>query len=385
MSFYDEITAAGIAGYDAAVDACTDGDVSRALSKSRTGDSLDLGDFMALISPRATPYLSDMAVLAEQYTRRRFGNTVSMYLPLYLSNLCLNNCRYCGFAAHNRFPRKFLTAEETRLECEAIRRMGYENILVVSGEDPRHCGMEYFREQLRIVNQYASYMSLEIQPLDTPEYREMKSLGVDYVCVYQETYDPECYRENHLSGKKRDMRYRMETPERVGDAGIDKVGLGALLGLYRWKSDVVALTRHLMYMRRHYPETRLSISFPRLRPAEGGFQPEYPLSDRQMIQCLCAWRLFDRELEISISTRESPRFRDVITPVVITSISAGSSTQPGGYAADHHDLSQFVINDSRSVAEVSAALRRHGLEPVFREARSQILEPAGSEAAFPAA
>ena len=177
------------------------------------------------------------------------------------------------------------------------------------------------------------------------------------------------------------MRYRMETPERVGDAGIDKVGLGALLGLYRWKSDVVALTRHLMYMRRHYPETRLSISFPRLRPAEGGFQPEYPLTDRQMIQCLCAWRLLDRELEISISTRESQRFRDVVTPVVITSISAGSSTQPGGYAADHHDLPQFIINDSRSVTEVSASLRRHGLEPVFREARTQIPEQDGDAAA----
>lgn len=372
MSFYDEITALDIRSYARAVDASSDSEVSRALSKSRSGDPLDLGDFMALISPKAAPYLSDMAVLAEKHTRRRFGNTVSMYVPLYLSNRCLNNCRYCGFAAHNKYPRKHLLPEETRRECEAIHRMGYENILVVSGEDPRVCGMDYFREHLPIVAEYASYMSLEIQPLDTDEYREMRKLGVDYVCVYQETYDPECYRINHLSGKKRDMRYRMETPERVGDAGIDKVGLGALLGLFDWKADVVALTRHLMYMRRHYWGTRLSISFPRLRPAEGGFQPEYPVSDRQMIQCLCAWRLFDHELEISISTRESPRFRDVITPVVITSISAGSSTQPGGYAEDHHDLPQFIISDSRSVTEVTAALRRCGLEPVFREARSQI-------------
>ena len=205
--------------------------------------------------------------------------------------------------------------------------------------------MDYFREMLPIVREYASYLSMEVQPIDTEDYRELKSLGLDAVMVYQETYDPACYKENHLSGKKTDMRYRMETPERLGDAGIDKVGIGALLGLFDWKADTVALARHLLYMRQHYWQTRMSLSFPRLRPAAGGFEPVSPVNDRQMIQTLCAWRLFDHELEISISTRESRRFRDVIVPVVITAISAGSSTQPGGYAVDHHDLPQFFIND----------------------------------------
>ncbi len=373
MSFYDEITAKPISRFADAVDNASENEVRRALDKAKDGESLDIGDFIALISPKASPYISEMAVLAEKITRQRFGKGVSMYVPLYLSNLCTNNCRYCGFAAHNKFPRKVLTAEETRLECEAIKKLGYENILVVSGENDHRCGMPYFREMLPIVQEYASYMSLEIQPLDLDEYREMKSLGVDYVCVYQETYDPECYRVNHLSGKKTNMRYRMETPERIGDAGIDKVGLGALLGLYNWKADVVAVTLHLMYMRKHYWDTRLSISFPRLRPAAGGFQPEFPVSDRQMIQCLCAWRLFDHELEISISTRENQRFRDMITPIVITAISAASSTQPGGYAVNNHDLPQFIISDDRSVPEVCNALKMNGLEPIFRETRSQIL------------
>lgn len=373
MSFYDEITKVNIMDYAREVDLMTDNDVARALARARHNEQLELGDFMALISPAATPYLSDMAVLAQRFTRQRFGNGVSMYVPLYLTNLCTNNCRYCGFAAHNKFPRRVLTAAETKQECEAIKAMGYENILVVTGENERRGGMDYFREMLPIVREYASYLSMEVQPLDTEDYRELKTLGLDAVMVYQETYDPACYKENHLSGKKTDMRYRMETPERLGDAGIDKVGIGALLGLFDWKADTIALARHLLYMRQHYWQTRMSLSFPRLRPAAGGFEPVSPVNDRQMIQTLCAWRLFDHELEISISTRESRRFRDVIVPVVITAISAGSSTQPGGYAVDHHDLPQFIINDDRSVQEVTAALKQSGLEPIFRETRSSIV------------
>ncbi len=374
MSFYDEITSVNIMDYSREVDAKSENEVERALAKARNDEQLDLGDFMALISPKAIPYISEMAMLAQKITRRRFGNGVSMYVPLYLTNLCTNNCKYCGFAVHNKFKRRVLNAEETRLECEAIKKMGYENILVVTGENERRGGMDYFREMLPIVKEYASYLSMEVQPLDTHEYKELKTLGLDAVMVYQETYDPACYKENHLSGKKTDMRYRMETPERLGDAGIDKVGIGALLGLFDWKADTVALAKHLLYMRKHYWQTRMSLSFPRLRPAAGGFQPVSPVNDRQMVQTLCAWRLFDHELEISISTRESSRFRDVIVPIVITAISAGSSTQPGGYAEDRHDLPQFIINDSRSVTEVSEALRLHGLEPIFREARSSIVE-----------
>lgn len=373
MSFFDEIGRYKLSDLSAEVLAKTEREVDVALAKSRNDEQLDLGDFMALISPKAAPYISEMAELARKYTRRRFGNTVNMYVPLYLTNSCSNQCRYCGFAINNKFKRRILNAEETRMECEAIRKMGYENILIVSGENAQRCGIDYFREMVPVVGEYASYMMMEVQPLDTHEYAELKQLGVDAVMVYQETYDPECYDRNHLRGKKKDMRYRMETPERLGDAGMDKVGIGALLGLYDWRADTVALAMHLMYMRKHYWQTRMSLSFPRLRPAAGGFEPEYPIGDRDLIQTICAWRLFDNMLEISISTRENPRFRDVITPIAITSISAASSTQPGGYAVDRHDLPQFIISDDRSVSEVTDALRMSGLEPVFRDTRSSVI------------
>ena len=373
MSFYDEIIKEDLLKYVELIDSSTDYDVNRALQKSKNGDALDLYDFMALLSPKATSYISEMAVLAKKYTRNRFGNGVSMYVPLYLSNLCTNNCKYCGFAAHNKFPRKVLNAEETRAECEAIKKLGYENILVVTGENEKRCGIDYFKEMLPIVDEYAKYMMIEVQPLTTDEYKALKKLGLDAVMVYQETYNQDCYKENHLSGKKTDMRYRMETPERIGEAGIDKVGIGALLGLYDWKADTVALAKHLLYLRKHYWQMRVSLSFPRLRPAAGNVEIKTPVSDLEMIQILCAWRLFDNELEISISTRENSRFRDVITPIVITSISAESSTQPGGYANKEEQLPQFIINDDRSVAEVVHALKLNGLEPIFHETRSSIV------------
>lgn len=375
MSFYDEITSIDIASYAKEVDSKTESEVFKAICRARNDEKLDLGDFMALISPKAKPYIKEMASLAHKYTRMRFGNGVSMYVPLYLTNLCTNNCKYCGFACHNKFSRRVLNAEEVELECQAINKMGYENILVVTGESEKRGGMDYFREMIPIVQKHASYLSMEVQPLDTEDYAELKTLGLDAVMVYQETYHPGCYKENHLSGKKTDMRYRMETPERLGDAGIDKVGIGALLGLYDWKADIIALARHLEYMRKHYWQTRMSLSFPRLRPAAGGFEPQYPVGDLEMIQIVCAWRLFDHQLEISISTRENQRFRDAIVPIAITAISAGSCTSPGGYAVNRaDDLPQFIINDDRTVAEVTEALKQNGLEPIFRESRSSIVK-----------
>ncbi len=372
MSFYDEIARVKLADLAAAVAGKSEREVGAALARSRADEPLDLGDFMALISPAAAPRLAEMAVLARRYTRRRFGNAVGMYVPLYLSSLCSNRCRYCGFAADNRFRRRYLSPAETRAECEAIAKMGYENILLVTGEYSARCGMDYFRETVPVASEYASYLMMEVQPLGADDYRELKKLGADAVMVYQETYDPDCYRENHLRGRKTDMRWRMETPERLGDAGMDKIGIGVLLGLYDWRADTAALAMHAAYLRRRYWQTKLSVSFPRLRPAAGGFAPACPIGDRELIQVICAWRLFDHTVEISLSTRESARFRDAVTPVAVTAISAGSSTRPGGYADNRGDLPQFEINDGRSVEEVAAALRRSGLEPVFRDARGSV-------------
>ena len=366
MSFFDEISKIDIDKFRPLVDSRTDADVERALSKS---GPLDVEDFAALISENARiHYLKDMAQMSMQLTRRRFGRTVNMYLPLYLTNLCTNKCKYCGFSSANKFKRTVLTLDEIREECESINKLGYENILLVTGENDRRGGMDYFRQVLPIVKDYAAYLQMEVQPLDTEDYAELKTLGLDAVSVYQETYHPKCYKENHLAGKKTDMRYRMETPDRLGTAGIDKIGIGALLGLYDWKVDCCAVAMHVLYMREHYWKSRLSVSFPRLRPAAGGYEPQFPMSDPQMVQLICAWRIFDNELDLTISTRESADFRDMIIPLGITAVSAGSSTEPGGYAHKGKNLAQWEINDDRSVDAVVDALHRNGLEAVFHDA-----------------
>ena len=366
MSFFDEISKVDIDKFRPLVDSRTDADVERALSKS---GPLDVEDFAALISENARiHYLKDMAQMSMQLTRRRFGRTVNMYLPLYLTNLCTNKCKYCGFSSANKFKRTVLTLDEIREECEAINKLGYENILLVTGENDRRGGMDYFRQVLPIVKDYAAYLQMEVQPLDTEDYAELKTLGLDAVSVYQETYHPQCYKENHLAGKKMDMRYRMETPDRLGTAGIDKIGIGALLGLYDWTVDCCAVAMHVLYMREHYWKSRLSVSFPRLRPAAGGYEPQFPMSDPQMVQLICAWRIFDNELDLTISTRESADFRDMIIPLGITAVSAGSSTEPGGYAHKGKNLAQWEINDDRSVDAVVDALHRNGLEAVFHDA-----------------
>jgi thiazole biosynthesis protein ThiH len=236
----------------------------------------------------------------------------------------------------NKLKRKVLDEEEVRAECAVIQQMGYQNLLLVTGEHETKGGMDYFRRMLPVVKPYASYLMMEVQPLDTEEYRELIELGLDAVMVYQETYHPATYAEHHLRGKKQDMRWRMETPDRLGAAGIDKIGLGALLGLADWRTDSLMLAHHLEYLRKRYWTSRYSMSFPRLRPCTGGFNPGHPMSDRQLVQLICAWRLLDPELELSLSTRESAEFRDGVIPLHQLPVAhrmsrietAGTGTQP---------------------------------------------------------
>lgn len=373
MSFFDEISKLDLDKFKTVVEECTDADVERALSKT---EPLGVNDFAALISDAARQhYLKEMVMSAMQLTRKRFGRTVSMYIPLYLTNLCTNKCAYCGFSSKNKFARTVLTMDEIKEECEAIANLGFQNILLVSGESERRAGMDYFRQVLPIVKPYAAFLQMEVQPLNTEDYAELKELGLDAVSVYQETYHPETYKAVHLAGKKMDMRYRMETPERVGAAGVDKVGVGALLGLYDWRVDCCALALHILYMRQHYWKTRLSVSFPRLRPAAGGYEPHLPVSDVQLVQLIAAWRIFDHELDLTISTRESASFRDMIIPYGITAVSAQSSTEPGGYTHKGEHLEQWHINDDRPVEEVVKALELNGLQAVFHDASTTYLQP----------
>ncbi|EIN6343013.1 2-iminoacetate synthase ThiH [Vibrio parahaemolyticus] len=368
MSFYDRFQQLDWDDISMSIYAKTAQDVERALAKPKR----DLEDFKALISPAAESYLEQMATLSYSLTRKRFGNTMSLYIPLYLSNLCANACTYCGFSMENRIKRRTLNRDEVEAEIDAIKRMKFDSVLLVTGEHETKVGMKYFREMVPIIKQRFNYLAMEVQPLDQDEYAELKTLGLDAVMVYQETYHPKTYAQHHLRGNKMDFRYRLETPDRLAKAGIDKIGIGALIGLEEWRADCFFAAAHLDYLERTYWQSRYSISFPRLRPCAGnvpasGLQPKSVMTDKQLVQLICAYRLFNPEVELSLSTRESPQFRDNVLPLGITSMSAASKTQPGGYATEEVELEQFEISDERSAASVEDMIRAKGFAPVWRD------------------
>jgi 2-iminoacetate synthase len=324
--------------------------------------------FMALLSPAADAYLEPLAQRAQQLTRQRFGNTVSFYVPLYLSNLCANDCTYCGFSMSNHIKRKTLDSQEISRECEAISAMGFEHLLLVTGEHQTKVGMDYFRRHLPDIRHRFSSMQMEVQPLSQAEYAELKTLGLDGVMVYQETYHEAMYARHHLKGNKQDFIWRLETPDRLGKAGIDKIGLGALIGLSdSWRVDCYMVAEHLLWLQKHYWQSRYSLSFPRLRPCAGGVEPASLMDERQLVQTICAFRLLSPDSELSLSTRESPAFRDRMIPIAINNVSAFSKTQPGGYADNHPELEQFAPHDGRRPEEVAQALITHGLQPVWKD------------------
>lgn len=339
-------------------------DVERALAS----ETLSSGHLLALLSPAAEAYLEPLAQRAQALTRRRFGNTVNFYVPLYLSNLCANECTYCGFSMSNRIKRKTLDAEEIERECQAIRALGFNQLLLVTGEHQSKVGMDYFRQHIPAIRRHFSSLMMEVQPLSQDNYAELKFLGLDGVLVYQETYHPRTYAQHHLRGNKQDFIFRLETPDRLGRSGIDKIGLGALTGLSpSWRTDCFMVAEHLQWLQQRYWQSRYSVSFPRLRPCAGGIEPASVMSEAQLVQTICAFRLFAPETELSLSTRESPHFRDNVVPLAINSISAFSKTQPGGYADGQQELEQFAPHDNRSPDQVAQAMQRAGLQPVWKD------------------
>lgn len=339
-------------------------DVERALAASKPTTE----DMMALLSPAAAGYLEPMAQKAQRLTRQRFGNTVGLYVPLYLSNLCANDCTYCGFSMSNHIKRKTLDAAEIARECDALREMGFQHLLLVTGEHQSKVGMNYFREHLPAIRARFSSLQMEVQPLSQVEYAELKTLGLDGVLVYQETYHEATYARHHLRGNKQDFFWRLETPDRLGRAGIDKIGLGSLTGLSdSWRTDCFMVAEHLLWLQKRYWQSRYSVAFPRLRPCTGGVEPASIMDERQLVQAICALRLLSPEVELTLSTRESPVFRDKMVPIAINNVSAFSRTQPGGYADDHPELEQFAPHDNRRPEQVAHALSQAGLQPVWKD------------------
>lgn len=351
----------------AAIIACSDAQVVNAIEKSRSNQRLTLQDFKALISPAASPYLEHMAVESQRLTQQRFGKTMQLFVPLYLSNMCSNICTYCGFSMENKIRRTTLDTAQIKQEAIAIKAKGFDHILLVSGESERKVGIDYFEQAIKVLRQYFSHIAMEVQPLSVEEYKRLHALGVESILVYQETYHREKYAKYHLKGKKSDFDYRLQTPNRIGEAGINKIGLGCLLGLEDWRTDAFYVAKQLSYLEQRYWSMKFSLSFPRLRPCEGGSEVNSPMSERELVQLICAYRLFNHQVELSLSTRESAVFRNNMLSLGVTSMSAGSKTQPGGYANDDKALEQFSIDDNRSVEQVSQMITSKGYQVVWKD------------------
>lgn len=338
-------------------------DVERALQQAGRA-SLD--GFLALLSPVAGKYLEEMAQISHKLTLKRFGKTIQLYIPLYLSNECTNGCVYCGFNHQNKVKRKTLAMDEIMEESEEIKQMGFEHILLVTGEHPKKAGFQYLNTIVKELRKKFAQVSIEVQPMETEQYEELAHSGLNSVYLYQETYHRENYGMYHPNGKKADYAYRIETPERIGEAEIHKMGLGVLLGLEDWRVDSFFTGLHIRYLQRTFWKTNYSVSFPRLRPFVGSYQPNHVVSDKDLVQLITAYRIFDENLELALSTRESPYFRDHAFKLGITTMSAGSKTEPGGYKEQSDYLEQFQVADERSPEEIKQMLTHNGYEAVWK-------------------
>lgn len=338
-------------------------DVEEALHKKRK----TLEDFKALISPAAAPLLEDLARESHTLTQKRFGKTIQMYVPMYLSNECQNICTYCGFSQDNAVRRVTLTDQQILDEVKVIKLYGYDHVLLVTGEANKTVGVPYFKNALQLIRPHFSNIAMEVQPLGQEDYELLIQEGLHSVLVYQETYHEENYKFHHPKGKKSNFEYRIDTPDRLGKAGIHKIGLGVLIGLEDWRTDSFFNALHLSYLEKKYWQTKYSISFPRLRPYSGNLEPKVNMTDKELVQLICAYRIFNEEVELSMSTRESEKFRNNIIKLGITSISAGSKTDPGGYASGLQALEQFEISDERTPEQVAAMIKEQGYEAVWKD------------------
>ncbi len=353
---------------------------------------LNLADFALLISPAAASSLELMGRRSQVMTQQRFGKVIRLFAPLYLSNECINNCQYCGFSRDNPILRVTLSLNEVDREAEALRSQGFRNILLVSGEHPKFVSDSYLRDCISLIRGKVPGVSLEIGPMETEQYRPLVKAGAEGLVVYQETYNPEIYTEMHTAGPKRNFAWRMDTPERAYAAGFRRLGIGALYGLSDWRAEALSVAAHVQHLLCNCWKAQVTISIPRLRPCAGEFQPLTHMSDREMVQLICAFRLAFPDVGLVLSTREPARLRDGLIPLGITLMSAGSHTEPGGYTGAgteklHHTergrivetlpatagvgarkaTEQFNIADSRSAHEVAEAIRRLGYDPVWKD------------------
>jgi 2-iminoacetate synthase len=345
----------------------TSHDVETALA-SRPG-SYSLEKLLALIAPAAEEYLEQMAVLSQRLTIQRFGRALRLYAPVYLSSYCVNRCRYCGFNTDNTFSRTRLTVQEALAEAEILAAEGFRDILLVSSEDKAFIDVAYLTDLARRLKGRFSFIGIEIYQMSAAEYEQLFDAGIEGVTLYQETYDRAVYARYHLGGPKADYDVRLRAPDDMGRAGMREIGLGVLLGLTDWRVETLALAEHAAHLMRRYWQSRVSFSFPRLRPACGVPSTEFPymLTDRNLVQMMLALRLCFADAGIVLSTREPAHLRDRLMGLAVTRLSAGSRTSPGGYTDPEANTGQFEVNDHRSPGEVAAVIRGQGFDPVWKD------------------
>ena len=355
------------------------------LQKSRT-----LRRFEDLISLQSEAELESLVKQSRSLTVQNFGRTMRLFAPLYLSNECINNCRYCGFSRDNPILRVTLRVDQVVAEGNHLAKEGFRHVLLVAGEHPKFVSQDYLADCVHSLLPNFSSISIEVGPLVKPGYVALVQAGAEGLVVYQETYDREIYAEMHTSGPKRDFEWRLDCPERGYDAGFRRIGVGALFGLAPWKEEAVRLAAYIEYLLKHCWQAQITVSLPRLRPAAGEFKPPFSMSDQELAKLICAFRISFPQVGIVLSTRERAGLRDLLASLGVTMMSAGSHTEPGGYTGQGRNsvhrtvrgkivapdfqagddmlaTGQFEISDGRSAAQVAAVLRRQGLEPVWKD------------------
>lgn len=339
-------------------------DVKRALD----AETCSSEDFKALLSPAALPFLEAIAQKAQKETRKHFGNSVMMFTPLYIANYCENYCIYCGFNCHNKIKRAKLNAEEIEKEMQTIAETGLEEILILTGESPHMSSVEYIGEACKIARKYFKVVGLEVYPMDSKDYAYLHECGADFVTVFQETYNSEKYKTLHLGGRKRIFPYRFNAQERAVMGGIRGVGFAALLGLDDFRKDALATGMHAYLLQRKYPHAEIAFSCPRLRPIINNdkINPK-DVHEPQLLQVICAYRIFMPFASITISSRECARFRDNIIQIAATKISAGVNVGIGGHTGEEKGDEQFEIDDARNVEEIYQMIEEKGMQPVMTD------------------
>jgi 2-iminoacetate synthase len=358
---------AGREAWEQRLQQVTTDDVKAAIA-SRPG-SYSLSKLLALVSPAAQNYLEPMAELSRRLTLQRFGRTIRLYAPLYLSSHCVNRCQYCGFNRDNALDRVRLSIDEALAEAELIAHQGFRDILLVTSEDKKFISVAYLTELAKALRGKFSFISAEIYQMTAADYGKLFDAGIEGITLYQETYDRSTYAQYHLGGPKADYDTRLRGPDDFASAGMREIGLGALLGLADWRIETLALAEHAFHLFKRYWQSRISFSFPRIRPACGVPPEAFPhlVSDKNLVQMMLALRLCFADAGLVLSTREPARLRDRFVQLGITKMSAGSRTSPGGYSRDDGDAGQFKVSDERNAADVVAMLKNLGLEPVWKD------------------